>query len=566
MTAFDTYLNDFFAKLSMDSDRLGHSYRIILSESIRDFLQSPTKERAYVVYKTFFDIYRFHMETNRSFLDLLDLLRGYEEKTGSFTDKQRDHYVHSVNVFLLGICFFTSNVKIQAAFKKRYLENKKAVLYSTANEEFLYEWGITSLFHDIGYPVELIQNQAKNFVGFVANEQIKPYLSFQRFNQFDNIETEHNLLDPFSQELQTAGCDPFRPTDILGFVISKQLGLDCVVTKQTVNRFLETMQTNGFVDHGFYSALIVLKWYGELLIPNEIVGHFYSCIAECATAIFLHNAYKNVIRKAPFNRNQLQVEDFPLAFLLILCDEAQEWNRESYGSKVDTNILIDDTNLYLSNEKIEFYYITKKGFLEESFLSKKRDAFYHTLDISSIVSNGLYITATKRSDVLLEQVRHSLVLPRMLIENIEQLAKLIHSEYNKKQVERDENAIIRYPTWDSLPDTLKYSNIRQAQSISEKLELIGCYTSVADGRESYVLSEQEVEYLANYEHSLWVKEREETGWQYGSVKDVGKKTTPYLVPYDDLEDEIKELDRDTIRNIPKLLENVGLIIVKPERT
>lgn len=42
------------------------------------------------------------------------------------------------------------------------------------------------------------------------------------------------------------------------------------------------------------------------------------------------------------------------------------------------------------------------------------------------------------------------------------------------------------------------------------------------------------------------------------VKDAARKITPYLVPYDQLSEEIKEKDRDVIRNIPALLERIGM--------
>ena len=58
----------------------------------------------------------------------------------------------------------------------------------------------------------------------------------------------------------------------------------------------------------------------------------------------------------------------------------------------------------------------------------------------------------------------------------------------------------------------------------------------------------------------WVQERLASGWILGEIKDEHKKTSPYLVPYGELSEEIKELDRDTIRNIPNLLDKIGMAI------
>jgi hypothetical protein len=49
---------------------------------------------------------------------------------------------------------------------------------------------------------------------------------------------------------------------------------------------------------------------------------------------------------------------------------------------------------------------------------------------------------------------------------------------------------------------------------------------------------------------------------FGVEKDVEKKESPYMVPYDALTEEIKELDRDTIRNIIPLVETVGLRVYR----
>ena len=39
-----------------------------------------------------------------------------------------------------------------------------------------------------------------------------------------------------------------------------------------------------------------------------------------------------------------------------------------------------------------------------------------------------------------------------------------------------------------------------------------------------------------------------------------EKTSPYLVPYDQLSEEIKDYDRDAIRNIPALVERGGMAV------
>jgi 2-oxo-4-hydroxy-4-carboxy--5-ureidoimidazoline (OHCU) decarboxylase len=79
------------------------------------------------------------------------------------------------------------------------------------------------------------------------------------------------------------------------------------------------------------------------------------------------------------------------------------------------------------------------------------------------------------------------------------------------------------------------------------------------------IPEDMVEKLAVYEHNNWVQERSSSGWMYAEVKNIEKKTSPYLVPYEDLTEDVKDLDRDIIRNIPELLSLIGMAVyVKKE--
>ena len=152
------------------------------------------------------------------------------------------------------------------------------------------------------------------------------------------------------------------------------------------------------------------------------------------------------------------------------------------------------------------------------------------------------------------------VMPRQLLGNLEKLAVVIHDLYNQKQLERDPDNSLTHPNFSDLPDALKYSNLRQARGIEKKLDLMG-WDIRPEGSGGDVITEipdEVVELLAKFEHDEWMHERLGYGWTFGEVKDIEKKISPYLVPYDELSEEIKNLDRDTIRNIPVLLGMIGM--------
>jgi ryanodine receptor 2 len=71
-----------------------------------------------------------------------------------------------------------------------------------------------------------------------------------------------------------------------------------------------------------------------------------------------------------------------------------------------------------------------------------------------------------------------------------------------------------------------------------------------------------VELIAKNVHDVWAKQRIEEGWTYGEIKDSIKKTTPCLVPYEELAEEEKEYDRKTAMETLKLVVKLGYKITK----
>lgn len=62
-------------------------------------------------------------------------------------------------------------------------------------------------------------------------------------------------------------------------------------------------------------------------------------------------------------------------------------------------------------------------------------------------------------------------------------------------------------------------------------------------------------------HEVWAKTRIEQGWSYGELRDDILKEHPCLVPYDELTEEEKVLDRNTMLSSLKLVSKLGFKIV-----
>lgn len=71
-----------------------------------------------------------------------------------------------------------------------------------------------------------------------------------------------------------------------------------------------------------------------------------------------------------------------------------------------------------------------------------------------------------------------------------------------------------------------------------------------------------MEKLARNTHENWARERMEQGWVYGEARDDEKKHHPSLVPYEELSEEEKELDRITSGEALKVILSLGFTITK----
>lgn len=72
------------------------------------------------------------------------------------------------------------------------------------------------------------------------------------------------------------------------------------------------------------------------------------------------------------------------------------------------------------------------------------------------------------------------------------------------------------------------------------------------------------EKIAENVHDVWAQGRISEGWTFGEVKDPEKKTTPFLVPYEELADSEKDYDRNTALETLKLIVKLGYSIKKAE--
>ena len=150
---------------------------------------------------------------------------------------------------------------------------------------------------------------------------------------------------------------------------------------------------------------------------------------------------------------------------------------------------------------------------------------------------------------------------------LERLARAVHEEYVASRLA--EGTHVDDPSlasWDQLPETLKASNRSQAEHIETKLQAIGCALVPLHGVEApdFDFTDDEVETLARLEHDRWMAERLRSGWVFGAARDVRTRRSPYLVPWEELTEKIRDLDRETVYRLPRHAARAGQQIVRVE--
>jgi hypothetical protein len=149
------------------------------------------------------------------------------------------------------------------------------------------------------------------------------------------------------------------------------------------------------------------------------------------------------------------------------------------------------------------------------------------------------------------------------------LARAIHEHYLRSEQEKGSTTQTNpsMVPWEELPENLRQSNRGQAEHIRVMLQAIGCDIAITNDWDvqPFLFSPEEVELMAKVEHERFVEERLREGFKYGPVKDLKKKANPNLVSWNELPNEEKNKDRNSVRNLPALLARARFQIYRLRR-
>ena len=347
---------------------------------------------------------------------------------GQFWDGYRDHVLHQLRVYILGLYIFFGCKRIRGLFQRTHKLS-----------DFLIQWKIAALSHDHGYLFEPAVAETNQWVIDKVMPVFDACMGFPLSSLSETIrkrsfsaagdENTARILEAVikrsitrSREEQIQGFfeivrPAVRTVGQLRSFRNRDL-FECL--KDTADRvFLSRPDTNALEsyyeftskhspwkntpparDHGITSALFLLlqsefltyyykklgeapaKTWKQLGLPDENIAfitgvcelnrRYQAMFRKAAGAVALHNisaarwSHSQTYVSIAENDYGLTLPDFrisprtnPLAFLLVLVDTLQDWDRPSfvqipddglpmYQADQDLSITLDDDHIYLS--------------------------------------------------------------------------------------------------------------------------------------------------------------------------------------------------------------------------
>jgi hypothetical protein len=139
------------------------------------------------------------------------------------------------------------------------------------------------------------------------------------------------------------------------------------------------------------------------------------------------------------------------------------------------------------------------------------------------------------------------------------MGRKCHEMYRAEKLKSVSKEYTSLLNWKELPESFRESSRQLADHIGAKLAAIGRKADRVKRRKIVLakFTSEEVERMAEMEHGRWNLERLLDGWKLGS-KDTAKKLSPFLVPWKELNEEMKDYDRKFVRGIPEILKAIGM--------
>ena len=496
---------------------------------------------------------------------MVELLSEYEANGSSLLLKHRDHYSHSVYVFALGLAIYETNEAFRNSFRAFY--HLMAKPDHEAANLFLEFWGLTALFHDIGYPFELPFEQVLSYFEVEDQERGKGSL----FLAYHSVEALTALDDEAKAHLETLYHRRFETTsELLAFDITEKLGEAYDFSEEYMLDILNRKPTHPeefgyFMDHAFFSAVRLYRELAEELGAKSLTEKH----VDALSAIMLHNSlYKFAIsfykdKKPEKRKAPLRMELHPLAWLLMLCDELQCWDRKSYGRNSRRELHPMAASFDFTGQAIKavyFYDIAEQKKIED--YERLRAAWEADPTTKKPRLKAYSDMAGEKSDFTadIERIVDIFSIPLSVVPELRRM-----NRENKRTYLSGSNFLHFYdfavalharsmpgkPTREEMEAkfnacSLEYrlSTLGRTRHFAAYLNAINCFYTdrLVDFELVTHFGTKDAAIFAPMEHERWVREHQAMGWRYGNEYE----TLPLDVPAEE-EKEARAALREQLR-------------------
>jgi len=554
-------------------DRLGRSYsenqipyfmqldidRLCLEQTLGNFLSEGTTQAAYLVYFCYLEMFWSGSEAS-DVRKMIEELSEFEKNSSPLLSSHRDHFAHSVYVFAIGLAIFQQSPLFQQTYEECYHSELHGV---PAAHHFLKNWGFTALFHDLGYPFELAFEQIQDY--FKGQNTPAFHTCYRKGPVYLEGQAEENyeiFYQGLSPKHPSFSCKPPKTADELFATLlterlyseyhtSKDYNNSRVAAEDTPEAFFDYLLLNlqkkpaepqhfyGHMDHAYFSAYLVLHHLGGPCCTT--VSDSAKESMDALTAILLHNSlFKHSILKEDKGATstlRMKMRTHPLAYLLMLCDDLQCWNRFGYGRLTRGENHPIDCKLSFSGDEIDAKYCfdierinNQSGTISK--FSKTSDPYLFLREIED------YLLINSKSSGLSLNVSMDLTdLPPINGEplsecsflNTFQLATLLNAEYqaridynendsSRPHLRQDASEQERLESFNKLSLEYKLANFYQVQQFADHLSRIGCFFTDREVsfRELERFSANQLKEIGKWEHETWTKRKYAMGWHYGT--------------------------------------------------
>lgn len=506
--------------------------RLCMENALKRFLDSGVAQDAFDVYFCYLEMFVGKYGKSRV---MIELLSEFEINGSSLLMKHRDHYSHSVYVFALGLAIYETNEKYREVYKKFY----GIIDDAQAAHHFLQYWGLASLFHDIGYPFELPFEQVESYFEVKGKKrENNPFIAYVGVEQFVEIEPE---VQEFLKELYD-GKTFANTNELFAYEIASKLGKTYNVTEDGIDKILE-MKPNApdyfgyFMDHAYFSASVLFQ---ELC--NVDMDGMVRARIDALTAILLHNSlYKFSIAFYKEEANiPFEMELHPLAYMLMICDELQCWDRTSYGRNSRMELHPMNCEFVFGKNKIQAKYIYDEAEKEKIDYYEQQYEAWDKTDMNTKPKLKAYASMVHDNDFL-RNIKKIVNTTDLGLTVEVDLAKAQHG--NKKTFLSESNFIHLYnfavalngryshqgnesaaevvekmeSEFETLSLEYKLSNIGQAKAFAEYLDAVNCFytDNPVDFEIVTEFTAEDMQVIGPMEHGRWLREHRDMGWRFG---------------------------------------------------